>query len=61
MQTLEKMNTQVENFIRCTADIPMELNAVCTKQVEWLVLQVIAQGELLVDNNGLEHKDCESD
>lgn len=55
------MNTQVENFIRCTADIPMELNAVCTKQVEWLVLQVIAQGELLVDNNGLEHKDCESD
>lgn len=31
------------------------------KQAQWLVLQVIAQGELLVDNNGLEHKDCGSD
>lgn len=26
------------------------------KQAQWLVLQVIAQGELLADNNELEHK-----
>lgn len=37
----------------------MEINA--QKQVQWLVLQVIAQGKLLVYNTGLEHKDCGSD
>lgn len=33
------------------------------KQAQWLVLQVIAGGggELLVNNNGLGHKDCGSD
>lgn len=37
----------------------MEINA--QKQVQWLMLQVIARGELLVDNTGLGHKDCGSD
>lgn len=31
------------------------------KQAQWLVLQVMAQGELLVDNSGLEDKDTGGD
>lgn len=59
IRTLRKMNTQLGSFTRCTAGIPVEVNA--QKQVQWLVLQVVARGELVVDNTGLEHKDCGSD